>query len=142
MEAELRHVDDRLTLARQEAASPLANSWGEFPGLVELAGSEDARVRLAAVLRRVVDSISCLFVPVGENRVAAVQVHFTGGKHRSYFILHRPARQLTKEKKRAPSWYVKSFADAGLPSIDLRKPTDAAKVQKLLASIDVKKLTG
>jgi hypothetical protein len=59
-------------------------------------------VRLAAVLRRVVESIWCLFARNGEVRLAVVQVWFTGGKHRDYLITHRPAKPLGHGTKTQP----------------------------------------
>lgn len=143
-ESELRDLDDALTRARQEAANPLANAWGDLPGLVEIAATADGRVRLAAVLRRVIDSVWCLFTRNGEHRLAAAQVRFTGGEHRDYLIVHRPAKPLGHGTKTEPvkirpaSWSVLSFAAAD--GLDLRKPADAKKLEPLLARLDLSAL--
>jgi len=135
-EADLRALDDQLVLARQEAADPLANAWGEVPGLVALAGTEDGRVRLAGVLRRVIEATWCLFTRCGETSLAAVQIRFAGGGRREYLIRHTPARYLGKGKaeRRPPRWSAVSFfADgAGVGEIDLRKPEHVAAVESLL----------
>lgn len=140
-EAALRALDDRLAAARQEAATPLADSWGELPGLADAAGRPDGRVRLAATLRRVVDSIWCLFLPAGENRVAAVQVWFAGGRHRDYLITSRPARRGPGGGRRAPSWSVRALAAPGLPGgLDLRRRDDAGALETFLGAIDPEEL--
>jgi DNA invertase Pin-like site-specific DNA recombinase len=138
-EEELRKLDDRLAEAQQEAANPLANAWGDLPGLVEIAATPEGRVRLAAVLRRVVENVYCLFARNGDYRLAAVQIRFTGGVHRDYLIMHQPTKPLghgTKTsgpKLRPAQWWVRSFAEFDAPAdIDLRKPDHAAIMEKLL----------
>jgi DNA invertase Pin-like site-specific DNA recombinase len=139
-ESQLRELDDRLTLARQEAANPLANAWGELPGLVELAKTEEGRVRLAAVLRRIASSVWCLFLSRGRVRVAAVQMWFTGEeKHRDWLIYSRPSAPIGSgagRKMSVPKSGAKSFVELGLPAMDLRSSTNAAKLEKIILAID------
>lgn len=136
LESELRTLDDRLSQARQEAANPLANSWGELPGLVELAGTENGRVRLAAILRRVVESVRCLFVRRGENRVAVVQVFFMpGNRSRLYTILHQSARHLTKTKKRPATWRAWDGLPAALSADDAALVRGVADAVASLAAV-------
>src|SRR5262249_16179209 len=86
-----------LEAARARAATPLDHSWREAKGLRETledaADPTDARLRLRAVLARIVDSIQLLVVGRGRDRIAAVQIWFAGQKkHRDYLIHHRPPR--------------------------------------------------
>ena len=65
----------------------------------------------------------------------AVQVWFAGGeRQRSYLILHRPPKA-NKSARRPGSWWARSFA--GASGLDLRKPADVAKVERLLLSLDL-----
>src|SRR6185312_14965577 len=90
----------RLAEARQRAASPLAESWGETKSLVDVLDAaddpEDACARLRAAARRIVGSIHCVIVAHGRNKAAAFQLWFNGapGKHRDYLVAywHRPTK--------------------------------------------------
>lgn len=141
-ESELRSLDDRLTLARQEAANPLANAWGEVPGLVEIANTEDGRIRISAVLRRVAERVDCLFVPRGRTRLAAVQMRFAGGgRCRSWLIVSTPAATAgsgARRKMLPPRSGAKSFTAVGLSDqLDLRKSADVVNVEKMLIRVDL-----
>ncbi len=137
LETDRKKVADELAKAKVKDASPLSEAWGECRGLIDALNSapdpQEARVRLRAAVRRIVSDVRCLFVPQGENRVAAVQVWFTGStRHRDYLIINRPARHLGKKKKRPVEWSVSSFASANLPALDLRNAKEAAKLEKAL----------
>src|SRR5262249_27339128 len=107
-EDESRALASELTQAQQKAASPLGEAWGECHTLLDALeaapNAEEAHLRLWSVLRRIVEGIWCLFVVPGgrkrpgrkatergNRRLAAVQVHFTGGKRRDYLILRQGA---------------------------------------------------
>jgi DNA invertase Pin-like site-specific DNA recombinase len=81
--------------AQREAASPLSEAWTDCRSLIDTLDSapdpEEARVRLRAVIRRVVRKIDVLTVPQGAVRLARVTVYFAGPlKFHTYFIAHRP----------------------------------------------------
>jgi hypothetical protein len=81
-----------LAEARIRAAHPLSETWGECQSLLAALENApdpmDARIRLRAALRRIVDSIWLLVVPRGQDRLCAIQVWFAGGKrHRDYLVL-------------------------------------------------------
>jgi DNA invertase Pin-like site-specific DNA recombinase len=82
----------RLELAqvRQEAASPTAEAWGELRSLLDVPGTDDARVRLRAALRRVVESISCVFAALGRERLAVAFVALKEGVTRRFAIHYVP----------------------------------------------------
>src|SRR5262249_34901733 len=92
-EAEAKLLTVQIGEARQEEASPLGEAWGDCQTLLDAIDRapepEEARVRLRAALRRIVEEIWCLFVDRGIVRLAAVQVWFAGGAHRDYLIMHR-----------------------------------------------------
>jgi DNA invertase Pin-like site-specific DNA recombinase len=81
--------------AQREAASPLSEAWTDCRSLIDALDSapdpEEARVRLRAVIRRILRKIDVLTVPQGATRLARVTVYFAGPlKFRTYFIAHRP----------------------------------------------------
>jgi DNA invertase Pin-like site-specific DNA recombinase len=140
-EAKKADLVGKLSEAKARAASPVSDAWGEYRTLadvlVQAKDPEDARTRLRAVLRRIVESMNCLIVPQGRfMRIAAVQIHFAGGSHRDYLVLHQTPRN-DSPKGKTPRTEVRSFADemkAG--ELDLRRKADAAKLAKLLATVN------
>jgi DNA invertase Pin-like site-specific DNA recombinase len=141
LEGQLNDLTSRLKSAQAAAAHPLEYDWGEFGGLAEALESAadpiDARLRLRAVLHRLVDEITLLVVPRGRARLAAVQVWFTGDGHRDYLILHRPPVNNGKVwvEGGSRSW---SLADvATLGPLDLRQPADVKKLEAALLALDL-----
>ena len=95
-ETRLQELSAKLAEARQKAAHPLAKSWNETQTLAsilhEAEDVTDTRLRIRAALRRIVESIWLLIVVrKGAQRLAAVQIYFTGGKRRDYLIHYRAA---------------------------------------------------
>jgi DNA invertase Pin-like site-specific DNA recombinase len=132
-----RSLVERLNAAREKAAHPLSEAWGEAHTLLgALDGApdpRDARLRLRSVLRRVVEEIRLLVVPRGACRLAAVRVQFAGDGHRDYLIFYRPARTGRPEQHR-----VRSFKEADIPTdLDLRDRKDAADLARTLERVDV-----
>jgi hypothetical protein len=72
-------------------------------------------------------------IKTGGNGSAA-QVHFAGGKHRDYLILHWPPKFNGKAKSKvAGAWWAKSLSDVTAPgNLDLRNPEHARKLEKAL----------
>jgi hypothetical protein len=92
---------------------------------------EDVRLRLRAVLCRLVDKIWVLIVRRGSYRLAAAQVHFAGGKWRDYLIVHQTAgfrRQGGWEPLSPPTL-------AGQGALDLSKPAHVARLEKALLAM-------
>lgn len=135
-------VAAELAAAQQEAASPAAAAWGEFRSLCDVLDAApdpaDTRLRLRAALRRAVESVHCLFTTARAVRMAAVRVQFRGSpEHRDYLIVHWPGGS-NGHGARPADTEVWSFADVkGATTRDLRRPKDAAKLERLLATIDV-----
>ncbi len=139
-EAERKELGGKLDEARREAAAPLDGAWGECKGLIDAIdadGSGDARVRLRAALRRVVEGIYCVFAaPRGRWRVAAVQVRFAGGAHRDYAILYRPTVRSPFGDRDAVEEVANHKWEEPGGSLDLRQRADAAVVAGMLESCD------
>jgi len=139
-EDEKRNLNAKLAEARQKAAHPLSKSWGECQSLLSALDTapnpQDARLRLRAAVRRIIESIWLLVVPRGHARLCAAQIWFTDGtKHRDYLILHR--RPIDNGAARQDGgWWAKSLAPNVAPAgLDLRQPHDAAKLETALAGI-------
>jgi hypothetical protein len=65
-------------------------------------------------------------------RYAAVRVQFkSGDRFRDYLIAYSPGRS-NHHVRRPGVWSAESFAATGLPVLDLRKPADAVKIEKVL----------
>jgi DNA invertase Pin-like site-specific DNA recombinase len=146
LEGQKRDLAGRLSEARQRAAHPLSEAWGEaksLPATLDRAPDpEAARLRLRAVLRRIVDSIYLLVVPRGRDRLAAVQVWFAGGKkHRDYFVLHRPAKA-NASARTAGQWWVRSLAEIAAGVLDLRRREDALLLEESLSTVDLSPIEG
>jgi hypothetical protein len=138
-EARQRELAARLEAARQKAATPLSEAWGEAMSLAEALASapdqKDARLRLRAALRRVVAGIWLLVVPrEGQRRLFAVRVQFEGDRHRDYIALHVSA------SGRRPERWSRPFSSAdvvALGRLDLRRPDHAARLEKALAAAEL-----
>jgi DNA invertase Pin-like site-specific DNA recombinase len=142
LEARKRTLEVKLVEARAKASHSLNQTWDEAKTLADLLDAapdpQDTRLRLRAALRRVIDSIWLLVVPLGRDRVCAAQVWFAGGeKHRDYVILHRATK--ANGRKRTPGgWCVRSLASIAVTGdLDLRKPGDAAKLTGKLEQIEL-----
>jgi DNA invertase Pin-like site-specific DNA recombinase len=140
LEKRLAEVGERLSLANQRAAHPLAESWGEARGLMggldKAKDPDDARLRLRTALRRAVEDIRVLFVSRGLVRLAAAQIFFTGGACRSYLILHRHALRGVAGK-RPEAWQARSMADVVKEgSLDLRRLDHARHLEQALGELD------
>jgi DNA invertase Pin-like site-specific DNA recombinase len=144
-EARLTEVVKELTAAQQRAANPLSASWGEMKSLLEALTKapdvEDARLRLRAALRRIVEGIRLLVVPRGRDRLAAVQIWFAGAKrHRDYLIYYRPTR-FNGKVSYAGGWRSRSLAGVVRPGeLDLRKREHAEDLAARLAGLDMQTL--
>jgi DNA invertase Pin-like site-specific DNA recombinase len=144
LEDQKRDLAKRLDEARQKAANPLNESWSDAKSLLKTLDQdpEDGRVRLRAVLKRVIESVWLVVVPRGRDRLAAVQIWFTGGeRHRDYVIMHRPAKADGQGRATAGGWWARSLATAGMPKdLDLRKPKHVKELEGALSNVDAKEV--
>jgi DNA invertase Pin-like site-specific DNA recombinase len=154
-EAERAALEEQLAEARQAEASPLDAAWRDCGSLLDVLDgaerqpgkgrkrsarpdAEEARVRLRAALRRVVEGVWCLLLGRGKLRVAAVQFWFTGGAHRDYLIVHQAATG-GSVGVRSARWWVRSLKQASASAnFDLRKPEDARELEAELAAADLR----
>jgi len=138
LEGQRKAVAAELAVARQEAASPAMEAWGQCRSLIETMDAApdqaDARVRLRATIRSIVESIWLLVVPLGRDRLLAAQIWFKAGNNRSYLILHYPAQGGFLESRPA-GWRWKSLASTVPGKLDLRKQADTAELEKALAKL-------
>jgi DNA invertase Pin-like site-specific DNA recombinase len=128
-----------LAAAQQEAASPLAESWGEFRSLAGMLAADpkdELRERVRNALRRAIESIYCLFIASpGRPRLAAVQVWFRQpGQHRDYLVVH----DVPAGYRRPGRWSARSFAAPGAEGLDLRRRDHAKRLEKVLGMLDLK----
>jgi hypothetical protein len=127
-ERERRAAEKELADVRAEAANPLPTRWQDA---VQAMGDEEPE-RLRQILAGIITDIRILIVKRGQTRACASQVFFAGGAVRSYLIQWTRCVSLPR-CKRPESVQVRSFAEAPVPAkIDLRKPADAAAVEKTL----------
>jgi DNA invertase Pin-like site-specific DNA recombinase len=147
LEGQKRELAAKLAEARQKAAHPLSESWGQAQSLLATLDAApdptDARLRLRSSLRRMVEEIWLLIVPRGRDRLCAVQIYFQGshqGEHRDFLIFHR-APWGNARARRAGQCKVASLASACRPGeLDLRKSDHATRLEKTLAALDLQKL--
>jgi hypothetical protein len=142
LEAKKRDLAERLAVAREKAAHPLSETWGEAQTLLgaldKALDPEDARLRLRAALRRMIESVWLLVVPRGAVRLCAVQIWFTDGKrHRDYLVMHRPPKANQSGRTEGGCRAGSCVDVAALGPLDLRQRADAAKLQRLLEVLDV-----
>jgi DNA invertase Pin-like site-specific DNA recombinase len=141
-EAQKADLAARLAKAKQKAAHPLSASWGEahafLRALEEAPDPQEARMRLRAALRDIVELIWLLVVPRGRDRLCAVQVWFTGGKrHRDYLIMHRPPKANGSGRVDG-TWWARSFSSTAAPdALDLRVAAHVAELEKDLMAVSL-----
>ncbi len=143
LEVELKAVGEKLNEAKQRTAAPVSEAWGEFQSIREALKSapdpDAARLKLRAVLRRMLESVWCLFMPEGKGpRVAWVQVVFAGGaKFQNFAIVYRPRHGLTGGKEYPAAVRVLQLADIeARGAFDVRNENDARDLEELLAKVE------
>jgi DNA invertase Pin-like site-specific DNA recombinase len=143
-EAEAKALMVKLAEARQREASPLNEAWGEYRSLLDILETapdpEEARVMLRAALRRIVQSIWCVFVGRGAVRLAGIQVWFAGGAHRDYLIVHRGGSGGSVGNRPAQWWARSLPSDMAKRGLDLRRKRDAKALSKFLTDVEVSSL--
>lgn len=119
---------------RQQAASPLASSWGVAQTLADVLATapdpHDARVRLRSALRRIVEVIYLLVVPVGADRRAAVQVVFKGGFAR-LVVVHARRGHATRPASAAVGG-IDTDTHPVLSRLDMGRADHARQVERVL----------
>jgi DNA invertase Pin-like site-specific DNA recombinase len=122
--ARLAEVKDKLARAAHAAANPLSATWAEVKqALLARAKTEDGRIKLGALLKKIIVRID-LLVPKsgGRDRLAYLLVHFKA-RHaeghfrvRAYWICYRPA--LVNPRRSKPAvWRAESQGAEGHPAM-------------------------
>jgi DNA invertase Pin-like site-specific DNA recombinase len=143
LDAREKELREKLDEARGKAAHPAGECWGEAMSLIDALDHapdpKEARLKLRALLRRLVDEVWLLVVPRSETRrLCAAQVFFAGGARRDYLIVSQSAGY-----RRPGGWRALSLADAGKAgSLDLRKPDHARRLEAFLLTLDLNDLAG
>jgi DNA invertase Pin-like site-specific DNA recombinase len=139
-EGEQKVLTEKRRQAEMKAAHPLSAAWGEahtlFAAMRNAPDQDDARLRVRAALRRVVEEIRLLVVPRGLTRLAAVQVYFVGDGHRHYIIYHRPVLRTNGRCKEA-MFRFRSLDPKLATGLDLRKPDHARRLEKALLAVEL-----
>jgi hypothetical protein len=143
LETRRRDLAEQKAVADHKAKNPLSASWGEAQSLLEVLDKapdqDDARLRLRAALRRIVESIWVLVVPRGRDRLCEVQLWFKDSEaFRTYLIVYR-ASSGNAHSTRPGRVYVSSLrqpdaARMGMPFNldDLRDRQEADGVRRFL----------
>jgi DNA invertase Pin-like site-specific DNA recombinase len=132
-----------LEAARQEAADPAVDAWGRFRSLAALLKSDpsdDTRVAVRTALRRAIEGVHCVFTGNGRIRLAGIRVQFRGtDRHRDYVVAYSPGRSNHHVKREGQLSHRSAAWTDGPDALDLRRPADAAKVERLLRSLHLEK---
>jgi DNA invertase Pin-like site-specific DNA recombinase len=123
----------RLTEAKLQKAQPLPAAWGEMKTLLETLATApdpaDARLRLRAVLHRIIKSIWLLVVPRGRYRLCEVLILFHDActsAYRGATIFYRAPKNNQHGKGQPACWDVVSHAQPrgcrpGWPNCDTER---------------------
>jgi hypothetical protein len=133
----MKALAQRLAEAREKAAHPLSETWGEAQGILATLASApdqvDVRMRLRSCLWRIFKRIDLFVLPIAMNRLAAVTMTFTGkhqGRFRTYFICHkRNWVSALFNKSDAGGWAVSSRA-VQLPDNLPQLPPDPDRLEE------------
>lgn len=133
---ERRVLLDERNAARQAAANPVSATWTEAVELMKR--DEPARLRQCLLA-----TVSEMWMVFGNRekgeRIAVVQVWFNGGGRRDYLVYSFNPTGWHVRKRKA-KWVCRSLADMMPGTVDLRDKKQAARVAKLLTSLDISSL--
>jgi hypothetical protein len=136
-ESEQQELSTKLAEARLRERDPKSAAFAEMVTLVDIATSEQHRLRLRELLRTIIESIWILIVPRRSHRLCAAQVFFEGGGRRDYLIHYQAAAHC-----RPGGWCTCSLpAEVRPGDLDFRREADAGELRALLSEIDITLLT-
>ncbi len=137
LQAERKQVSARRAELEQDRDSRSSADLGETQSLIDMLDNtppeqrEEVRRRLKGRIRQLVKEIWVVVVRRGAKGLAAVQLWFRNSeRHRDYLILHTPGNRYSEGRWKALSMPQKA-------PLDLRKATDAAKLQKVLLAMEL-----
>jgi DNA invertase Pin-like site-specific DNA recombinase len=145
LEARKGELTQRLAEARRKAPGTLGEQWGECQTLMDLLDkapspevARELRLKLRPLLRRVVEGVRVLVVPRGRDRLAAVQVSFTGDGRRDYLILARPPKANGQGWRVDGLWRAWALADVlALGDLDFRRADHVLRLEQGLTALDL-----
>jgi hypothetical protein len=132
-EAEQHDLSTKLAEARLREQNPKSAAFAEMVTLVDIATSEQHRLRLRELLRTIIESVWVLVVPRRSHRLAAVQIFFHGVERRDYLIHYQAAGYCRAGFWRAQS--LKHTLSAG--KLDLRDREHVSALSQTLQSVDL-----
>jgi hypothetical protein len=145
LNVERKTLAAELEVERQEAADPAVDAWGRFRSLAALLKSDpsdDTKTAVRTALRRTVDKVYCVFTGNGRIRLAGVRVRFRGtDHHRDYVVAYSPGRSNHRVKREGQLWHESAAWIDEPGDLDIRRPADAVKVERLLKELDIAALT-
>jgi DNA invertase Pin-like site-specific DNA recombinase len=127
------------------AARPVEQAWREVHSLAAVVkeGGDEVRLKLRPVLRRAVERMVVLTVPLRYRRLCVVQVRFEGGGQREYVIDYSPANKSSRGWYRVASmrspfgnYDPESPAYTGLVPFDLGDPAGLDRVENEVMAVD------
>jgi DNA invertase Pin-like site-specific DNA recombinase len=139
LQTEQRQVRERLEELQQERAGDSSAVLKDTHTIIDVLRKakpeerDELRRRLKLRIRQLISEIRVLIVPKGRARLAAVQVYFAANKRqRSYLVYHEP---LVRSEP-----LVKDFEDIhDSADLDLRRPDHAARLQRVLEILPIRK---
>jgi DNA invertase Pin-like site-specific DNA recombinase len=158
LEARERELQAKIERAKAEAAKPKGESWDEARSIIadmadatgtpreklrtvlraleDASDKVDARVRLQAAIRRVVETITILIRPVGRVRHCIAQIAFVSGQIRTYMISYDPPKN--NGVVSSPERFLSVSFDQTSRQADMRTKQGTAEMQLLIDALDWK----
>ena len=137
LEVRRGEVAAKLADARQRAANPVGEAFGEVRTLAALVSSADnpdeVRLKLRSVLRHVVDGMGLLIVVRGAWRLGVVQVDFHNLAARRVYLF---AVRYDKIDKPGVCKLLAGANVAALSKFDLREPRGLSAWERFLTNLD------
>lgn len=140
LETKRAEIAAELAAAQRAAATPVSGAWKDTHSLLEMVrkvkDDPEARTRLRGAIRKIIQSVHCVFVPRGRFRLAAVQVQFVGGNYRDYLIVHKASH--ANGKRRRPEMTVcNSWPTKRNVPRDFQDKRDVAAIEQILESLPI-----
>src|SRR5262249_23744107 len=136
--------------AQEDAAFPLADAWEETRALIYARSDEadvapvsvvladatdrdDSRLRLRALLRRLISRVRLVGTSRNQDRMLAAEIRFRDGHVRLLKIFHRPPRSNQNGRKPGKWWAVTGRYDDPIKGVpDFRTPEGVAQMLEVL----------
>jgi DNA invertase Pin-like site-specific DNA recombinase len=131
-EAEQQALAVTLAEARLREQNPKSAAFAEMVTLMDIATSEQHRLRLRELLRTLIEEVWVLIVPRRSHRLCAIQIFFNGGGQRDFLVHYQ-----SSAGHRQGFWHVNSWKHNIAGPLDLRDRDHVDALRKLLVSVDL-----